>query len=279
MKQILLVLSFLVFSCIENTIENEDQLTVEAYITLGDFANVNLTNSIPFKGVIDSLEVIKSIEAKAKVVLSNGNETEILTLKKDASKFPFLFYRSNTIKGELDKTYKLTVTIRGTSFESETYVPAKTDVLNIAFTDWIDDGVIVPESKDINLTIANNTLENRYFKVLIKGENDNRFELARPFILNTENITTNTFPLSISYISFNEQGERENLIRVGEIIELKLVAITKDQFDFWKSVKGDVTTPLENASFTNNIESNISNGAFGYWSGEQTTSFKFKIPE
>ncbi len=279
MKQILLVFSLLVFSCIENTIENEDQLTVEGYITLGDFANINLTNSIPFKGVIDSLEVIKSIEAKAKVELSNGNETEILTLKKDASKFPFLFYRSNTIKGELDKTYKLTVTIRGKSFESETHVPEKSNILKVEFTDWLDDGIIVPGTKNINLIIANNKLEDSYFKVLIKNENDNRFELARPFIFNTENIITDTFPLSISYINFNEHGERENLIRVGEVIELKLVAITKQQFDFWKSIEGDVTTPLENSSFTNNIKSNISNGAFGYWSGEQTTAFKFKIPE
>ena len=279
MKKQLLLWCLVVFSCIENNENTEDKLTVEGTIALDQFARINLTNSIPFKGIIDSLEVIKSIESKAKVELSNGLVTEILTLKKDDTKFPFFFYRSNTIKGELNKTYTLSISIRGKLFKSETYLPEKPNILNLDFTDWSDDGVLVPESKNINLTIDNNTFTDRYFKVLIKTENEKRFNLARPFIFNTENIFTTTFPLSISYIKFNDDGKKENLIKIGEVINLKLIAITKAQFDFWKSIEGDVTSPLENSSFTNAVDSNISNGAFGYWSGEQTAAIKLNVVE
>ena len=280
MKKIVF-LSLLFFNCLNNETDilSSDKLTVEGQIEEGEFARISLTNSLAFKGVIDSLEVAKSIESKAKVVLSNGETSEILTLKKDESRFPFLYYRSNLIKGEIGKTYDLSVQIRGKEFVSKTSIPNKAGVLNIEFLDWIEDGIVYSEFKDIKITIQNGDLEDKYFKIFIKNEKEEKFELARPFIFSTENIATETFPLIVSYIKTNDDGENENQIKVNEIIEMKLVAITKDQFYFWKSVEGDQTSILENASFANEVVTNISNGAFGYWSGENTSNFKFEITE
>ncbi|GAA4230357.1 hypothetical protein GCM10022291_00280 [Postechiella marina] len=274
------LLLIVLFGCENNNVILSDELTVEGQILEGEFARINLTNSLPFSGVIDSMEVARSMEAKAKVELSDGEISEILTLKRDDSRFPYLYYRSNIIKGELNKQYNLSVTIRGKEFKSITTIPEKVNVLDVSFSTWEEEGVVEPDYKDINFTIENNTDEDRYFKILIKNENEKRFEFARPFIFNTENISTNTFPLIVSYIKFNEDsGEKENHVRVGEVLELKIVSITKEQFYFWKSIEGDVTSPLEDSSFSNAVVSNISNGAFGYWSGESVESFKFEIPE
>ncbi len=276
----LLFLSIILFSCADTETNDSsvDTLTVEGQIREGRFAEIRLTNSLPFRGVIDSIEVAKSIESKAKVVLSNGQDSEILTLKRDDSSFPFLYYRSNSIKGEIDKTYNLSVSIRGKEFISETTIPEASKVLNVEFLEWIEDGVINPDFRDIKLTIDNKTFEDRYFKILVKKESEENFELARPFIFSTENIITETFPVVVSYIRLSDvDGKKENQIMVGDVVELKLVAITKEQFDFWKSVNGDETTPLENSSFTNKIITNISNGAFGYWSGESLNHLKFDV--
>lgn len=272
-------LFIIVFGCAENDVIISDELTIEGVIEQGKFANINLTNSIPISGVIDSLEVALSIESKAKVVLSDGDITEILTLKRDNSSFPFLYYQSNIIKGEVGKAYSLSVQIRNKEFLSHTNIPEETNVLNLEFSDWIEDGVVYEDYKDIKLTIENKKAEDiSYYKILIKNENEDKFQPARPFILSTENISVDSFPLLISYIKFDDDGAKNNQLKVGEVFELKLVAITKEQFEFWKSIEGDATSILDNSSFTLDVKSNISNGAFGYWSGENVESFKFKIP-
>ncbi|NJX15652.1 DUF4249 family protein [Tamlana crocina] len=271
---------FLLMGCtvVEPHTLKPDRLTVEGQIQEGKFAEINLTNGLAFKGVIDSLEVARSIESKAKVVLSDGEVSEVLTLKRDDSRFPFLYYRSNLIKGELGRNYSLTVKIRGKEFLSQTTVPEKANVPGMEFIEWTEDGVKDPNSRSIKLTIANpQEGKNRYFKILIKKEVEENFEYAKPFIVNTENISTETFPVIVSYIKLGDEGKKVNQMTLGEVIELKIIAITKEQFDFWKSVKGDETSVLEGTSFTDRVSTNISNGAFGYWSGENTVSFKFKV--
>ncbi|WP_308991642.1 DUF4249 family protein [Mariniflexile litorale] len=280
MKKFIFLLIIL-SSCIDNEIDASfsDQLTVEGAIMENRFAEIYLTNSLPFDGIIDSLEVAKSIETKAKVELSNGEVTEILTLKREDSKFPFLFYRSNIIKGELGKQYDLSITIRDKVFTSKTTLPEKLEVLEIDFLKSIKDGVNQPDHRDIKLTINNNVKSVRYFKVLIKNEKEAKFSFAKPFIFNTENFSTDTFPLIVTYVEIKKDGERENKLKVNEVIELQLIAITKEQFDFWKSIKGDESTFIGNSSFSNEIISNVSNGAFGYWSGENVVFKKFIIPQ
>ncbi|MFB9055291.1 DUF4249 family protein [Mariniflexile ostreae] len=279
MKKFLFV-CMLICSCTDYDTEtwNSDSLTVEGQIETDKFAVIRLTNSLPFKGIIDSMEVAKSMETKAKVELFDGEHTEILTLKRDDSSFPFLYYRSNIIKGEIGKEYQLSISIRGKEFLSKTTVPEKANVLDIGFSEWTEDGIVFPDFKDIKIIIDNKTLKNKYFKILIKNEKENKFEFARPFIFNTENIYTENFPVVVSYVKFDDDGKKENQLRVGEIIELKIVAITKAQFDFWKSVKGDATSLLEGASLANQVPTNISNGAFGYWSGENAVSYRVQIP-
>ncbi|TXE10174.1 hypothetical protein FUA26_11935 [Seonamhaeicola algicola] len=280
MKKILF-LSFILFtiSCVTDTDVLQDKLTVEGHINQDEFARVYLTNSLPFKGVIDSLEVAKSIESKAKVELFDGETSEILTLKKDDSYFPFLYYRSNEIKGQLGKKYKLKITIRDYEFNAETNLPEQPVVLNIEFLDAVAEGRLIPGFKDLRLTINNNKPnEPKYFKLLIKNETDTMFEHADPFIFNTENILTDTFPI-IMHHKIYKNNERDDILKIGVVTDLQVVAITKAQYDFWLSVKGDVTVPIDNASFTTAVKGNISNGAFGYWSGESKATFRFKVPE
>ncbi|WP_157607888.1 DUF4249 family protein [Seonamhaeicola sp. S2-3] len=278
-KLLLLSFVFCTMSCVTDTDILQDKLTIEGQINEGEFAKVYLTNSLPFKGIIDSLEVAKSIESKAKVELFDGETSEILTLKRDNSYFPFLYYRSNQIKGELGKNYKLKVTIRGDEFNAQTSLPELPNVLNIEFLDAIRDGELVSGFKDLRLVLKNtNPQIPKYFKLLIKNEEDTMFEYADPFIFNTENIFTDTFPIIMHHKTYMN-NERDDILKSGVVTDLEVVAITKEQYDFWLSVKGDVTMPIENASFSTVVKSNISNGAFGYWSGENKAVFRFQVPE
>ncbi|WP_067144962.1 DUF4249 family protein [Pseudotamlana agarivorans] len=278
MKKFILLLIVL-SSCTGDNIDvlASDQLTVEGEIKDNSFAEIRLTNSIAFAGVIDSLEIAKSIESKARVELFDGEVSEVLTLKRDDFNFPFLYYRSNIIKGEKGRVYNLSISIRGKEFNSKTQVPEKPEVVNIDFLESVKDGVVQPDYRDVKLTIKNDIKSVQYFKILVRNENEAKFSYAKPFIFNTENIATNQFPVIVTYVEIQDDGERKNKFKVDEVIELQLVGITKEQFDFWKSIKGDESTLIDNSSFTNEVISNISNGAFGYWSGENVDNLKFKI--
>lgn len=279
-KILILLITLTVIGCsISNSeIEKSDKLTVEGQIREGEFAEIFLSNSILFEGVIDSLTVAKSVESKAKITLTNGEVTEVLTLKKDDSRFPFLFYRSNLIKGEIDAEYNLTVNIRGKEFNAHTKIPKVATVEDITFLQAQKDGLITPGVKNVRLLIRNRQEQTSYYKILIKNENESKFEFASPFIVSTENVFTETFPIIVNYNRFTS-GSKESLLFVGEVFEIKLIAIAKAQFDFWKKVRGEESDIIENAAFTQEVPSNISNGAFGYWSGENVTAIKFKIPK
>lgn len=280
------VISLFVFSVVacsitevDNTLYEVDALTVEGVIRENEFASIWLTNSLAFEGVIDSLSIIKSIESKAKITLSDGAITEVLTLKKDESRFPFLFYRSNLIKGELDKEYQIDISIRGKNFFSNTVIPGKAIVQNLTFLKAFDDGVLTPDFRDLRFDILNvNPKQSNYYKLLIKRDSEDDFRFASPSIFSTENISATFFPLVVNYNEFIN-GEKQNLLRLGESFELRLVAISKDQFDFWKAVRGEESDILDNSAFSLEIPSNVTNGAFGFWSGENITSIKFTIPE
>jgi hypothetical protein len=277
MRFFLLIFVILLTNCETETLIPEDSLTIEGQIEEGEFAKVYLTNSLPFLGRIDSVDVAKSIESKAKVILSDGITSEILTLKRDNTRFPNVFYRSNKIIGQRGTNYSLKVSIRGKEFTATTDIPEKPIVLETSFSNWIEDGIETKSYKNINLLIDNSNKTNRYFKILVKTDEENIFVPANPFLISTENISTTHFSLITNYLDKDDKNEIINRIEVGKIIELKLVAITREQFNFWKSIKGDITTLIQSSS-ANSINGNISNGAFGYWSGENQEILRFKIP-
>jgi len=69
-NRILIVFNlFTILSCTINDTEKKvsEKLTIEGQIREDEFAEIFLTNSLDFEGIIDSLTVAKSVESKAKV--------------------------------------------------------------------------------------------------------------------------------------------------------------------------------------------------------------------
>ncbi len=276
----LIPIILIIISCSKelNDVSSDDNLTVEAKINEGDYAEIFLTNALTFNSKIDSLAILNSIESKAKVTLSDGETSEVLSLKRNDSRFPFVFYGSNRIKGSIEKNYKLSISIRDKEFTSNTSIPSKPSILSAEIIETDDEKEITEKFLSIKLTIDNTENTTRYFKILIKNTKETNFKSAEPFIFNSETLSSNdSFPLFVSYPK-KINGEVKNQIKKGASFELSLVSITREQFDFWKAIKGDQTNTIEENSFSINIPSNISNDAFGYWSGENTTTIRVDIP-
>jgi len=272
MKYYFLLIAILVLSSC-NTIENEgdfkEELTIEGYIEYGKHAYVYLTVSLPFLGEVDSLEIMKAMETKAKVELISENFSEILTLKRDDSRYPFLYYRSNLIKGNVDENYEIKVSLGGEEFTANTQVPEEPVITSMEAIDSKDE-------KRIKLSIENNYLKNCYYRVLIKDETESKFSHAEPYIVNNENVKTEQLINVIKYMK-RIDGEKENQLAEGGVYDVKLVAITQDEYLFIKSVKGDKETDASIPSFSEEIYTNLSGGAFGFWAGEHSTQKRIVI--
>lgn len=277
---LLLIICMSCFNEKSDDVNEVDDLTIQANIKEGEFTEVYLTNAIAFSGVIDSLVVLKAIELRAKVMISDpfGN-SEILTLKADQTQYPYVFYQGNSIKGEANVAYDIGIELDGKLFNSSTKIPLKPSVDSFNFVDSFNDGILQEGVKDLQLILNNDINEIQYYKFWVKDNFlESKFFPAKPFIVNTENVSGDTFSVLIEFDRLNvETDEIDNFFVQGRESLLDVIAITKEEYDFLKAIEGDETTLLEGVSLNEQIPSNILGGAFGYWSGENSFQFSFEV--
>ena len=259
-------------SCLDDSsdVDNEiKDLTIQAYIEEGGFAKVYLTNAIPFNIRIDTLAVLRAIELQAEVSISDSfGNSERLVFDFDKDRYPFIFYQGNTLKGEIGTDYSIDIQLNGEIFNSRTKIPLTPSINSYSFIDSFRDGVLEEPLKDLKLVLNNNSADVQYYKFEARNDIlDDEFTPASPFIINTENISGNTFSVLLESPTFANGNE----------IILNVIGITKEEFDFFKAIRGDKTTLLEGFTFNEQIPSNILGGAFGYWGGENSTKISMKV--
>jgi len=84
---------------------------------------VLLTTSHAYFSGVDSTTINDLVETRAKVTVSDGEISDVLTLKKDDSYFPPFVYQGTKLKGEVGKTYTLTVELKGEKYTATTTIP------------------------------------------------------------------------------------------------------------------------------------------------------------
>ena len=130
MKKILFipVLTLFLFSCTkEVTIElpaPEKKIVVDGGIYVGQFAEINLTQSTGYFDPIDSASLANYLITDATVVLHDGAFTDTLVPAFNPNKPIPIVWRGTTILGQIGRTYTLTVLAEGKSVTSTTKINA-----------------------------------------------------------------------------------------------------------------------------------------------------------
>src|SRR5262245_60933615 len=101
----------------------EPRLVIDGSIESGGFPRVVLSRSASYFAAIDSSNIRDLIVSTAKVTVSDGNESEVLTLKRDNTFFPPYYYQGTSLKGQAGKSYTLTVEVKGERYEASTTIP------------------------------------------------------------------------------------------------------------------------------------------------------------
>lgn len=262
-------------SCIDEQwyeVKNNDELTIEAIVEKGKKPVVYLTSSIALNNVTKN-DVLRAMETAAKVEITHGNITEIATLAVDNNRYPSRYYRFDEIIGDTIDNYTLKVTLNNKIYTADTYIPKKAIIKSI--TTQTNQDVNGNEKKRININFKKSD-ELSYYKIYIKKSGEFTYTCAEPFLVASEIYTDETFNVPIDYVQ--KSVNHQSLLVKGNGYHLKIVAITPEEYLFWKSIKGDY---LNNFFGVNTLPgttySNINNQAFGFFGGNNVYEIQYVI--
>lgn len=256
--------------------ENEDayneyspKFVVEGWIENDDYPTVILTRNVPYFSELDSAELADVVLRFAKVTVSDGERSEILTARKDANYFPSYVYRGSDFKGRAGKTYTLKIEYGGAVLNAVTTIPQPVKLDSIWFVAKSDTSAQLqirfrdPEDKNY-YKIYTQTSANKRFVPTLLSNHDDKFFNGQQYTLQVNrgpenNLTTKNKPY----------------FKTGEEVLVKFSSIPKDGFEFWNSFQNEVlnsSNPLIGS--TGKIASNIQGPALGVWCGYGSYIYK-----
>lgn len=255
---------FLLLSCSQAEQPGETQLVVEGWIENGGHPVVMVSESI---GVvtnqrIDAGMMMSHLAQWAKVSVSDGEQTVILTGMATTEQFPPYMFTTSKITGEVGKTYSLKVEYKDFVATAQTTIPRPVPIDTLYIRTVVDSlGTIMcgftDPADDINyykVFTRTKDKDSRFHpSALAQTSDDNLSGYSEMFVYSTQRL--------MGYIDIPN-------IAVGDEVEVKLCTTTADLFDFWNRFDNFLAANIVDFRpvADNNVRANV-HGALGYWAG------------
>ncbi|MCX7985922.1 MAG: DUF4249 domain-containing protein, partial [Bacteroidales bacterium] len=262
-----LIIVAVVFSCepkYDPEIYNvEKKIVVDGWIENGRAPIVILTYNTPYFGNLDSASLRQLVASRAKVTVSDGENSEILTLTKDTAYFPPYLYKGYFLKGIIGKTYTLLIEDELDTLMAYTTILPPVQLDSIWFERNTDTSGIIRcilsdnrfERNYYRIFTRIRGKEQRYYPALIANLNDQYFNGQRFSFYINKGRTNNILPIENIYFSRNDS------------ILVRFARVDSISFAFWNSYDEELLN-AGNPFAANHlrIPSNIKNG-LGIWCG------------
>ena len=246
-------------------------LVVEGWIENGAAPVVMLSESIP---VVDNQEIspsdmLERIAKWAKVTVSDGTRTEVLTGMTDPDYFPPYVFTSGRMKGEVGKTYTLTVEYKDYKATATTVIPEPVPI----------DTVFVRQVKDSLCTVVcaftDPLPKGNYYKVFTRTEGkDSHYHPSALAFASDEQLEGYTEIFLYSTQRLMDSIDLPN-IRLGDRLWIKLCTMDSKSFAYWSDFEMILSGNAFNMPFVrSSLEGNV-DGASGYWIGYGVERAKF----
>lgn len=271
----LITLTIVIIACSTepdfNVDEYQPKLVVDGWIEDGGYPVIMLGKSISYFDQIDSSKVRELVVTTAKVTVTDGTTTEVLTFRKDEDYFPPYIYTATSLKGEVGKTYELKVEYQGKTYTASTSIPKPE-----AFADlWFEEvegedslGYIYGKFTD------DGDAENFYRVFTQRVNQDKRFIPVYLSAISDQSFNGKTFTFSLLRGPENYNNVVDDLyFKEGDTVRVKFCTMDRQHFDFWRTLERElyvIGNPF--ASSGNEILSNIEGeDALGVWGGYGVT--------
>ncbi len=250
----------------------EQKIVVEGWIEQNQFPMVILTKSSPYFSSVDSTALAELIIPNATVIVSDGSNSDTLSLVLDTCYFPPLVYKGHTLKGQIGGIYYLTIKYEEKILTATTSIPQPIPLDSIWFK-------AEPKKGDsLGFIWAHYTdpqETGNCYKIFTKRlGKDNKFipifgSIYEDSYFNGKELVFSMSRGIQSYINEEEYTDDPELgyFKINDTIVVKNCSINKNIYDFWRTTyqvmfSGD--NPFVPAII---INTNIKGGGLGVWGG------------
>lgn len=243
------------------------RLVVDGRIEQGRGAVVMLSQSIPYDSYYSEDRYRNMAIWGAKVTIVHGDRREVLTCRRD-SHYPTEFiYTGRSINGEVGETYAIEIDYSGYSWRAEGVILPPIQLHDIE---------VVAEGDDQYRITA--TLPPTPYYCSIDCSLDGSQYYA-PTILGTYAPSDSERRITINRPSNNLIREGYNAAYNGsESVTLRINVLSDFGYAYWRKWEDNFVNSV-NPIFpsTSNLPTNISNGAYGIWSGYGTNYYHLGV--
>lgn len=273
MKKFLGILPLLIlWACNPEQPFPDSRLVLEGWIDSGGHPMVLLSETIPMgDGQISQNEMISGIAKYAKVTVSDGDKSVILTGKVDTRYFPPYVFTSAKITGTPGKTYIVNAEYKDYKASASTTIPEPVQ-LDTIFPRVMKDSVYTivcgftdpPGERNFYRAFSKTTgKDERYQPSTLAYASDEVFEGYTELILwNTQRLMAPLYHPNIS---------------LGDEVWVKFCTMDEKTFNFWSNYEVTLATNA-NAMYYFDTDMRVNvEGALGYWAGYGVSEYKVKV--
>ncbi len=264
MKKILCYMMFLaaLAACSKQEEAGEARLVVEGWIENGDHPVVMVSESIGIATdrEMASTEMLDHIAKWAKVSVSDGEKTEILTGLIDNRYFLPFIYTTSKITGEVGKSYTLTVEYKDYKVVAATTIPEPVPI------DTVYVQSVTENTASVRVGFTDPPQPGQYYKVFTKTEKkDSHYHPSAMTNLSDESLNGYSEVFLYSTQRLMDYVDFPN-IHLGDVLWIKLCTMDRKSFDYWNNFEIMLASNEFSMYFESDLDSNLS-GAQGYWAG------------
>lgn len=270
MKKIILFLfSVLLFSCdqtgFDTSTDLDSKIVVEGWIEEGDYSQVILSSSIPVSSAIDSLTILSHAIRSAKVTVSDGQNQEVLRLKRGNDRIPPFIYYGIDLLGQAGKTYTLKIEFLNRVVTSETVIPRSVELKKATYVK----NVATDTTGYVFIEFNDPVFEKNYYQIATKIDGEEPI-FVPAFYGNLNDDAFNSSEVSMQVnrgVLVFPKTKFKPYFTDGDLIYVKLRTMNKASYDFWNDWQNEIVNG-RNPIFPSNtsLASNI-NGGIGIWAG------------
>lgn len=270
MKKIILFLfSVLLFSCdqtgFDTSTDLDSKIVVEGWIEEGEYSQVILSSSIPVNSAVDSLTILSHAIRSAKVTVSDGQNQEVLRLKRDNERIPPFIYYGSDLLGQAGKTYTLKIEFLNRVVTSETVIPNSVELKKATYVK----NVATDTTGYVFIEFNDPVFEKNYYQIATKIDGEEPI-FVPAFYGNLNDDTFNSSEVSMQVnrgVLVFPKTKFKPYFTDGDLIYVKLRTMNKTSYDFWNDWQNEIVNG-RNPIFPSNtsLASNIK-GGIGIWAG------------
>lgn len=256
---------------------NEPALAVEGWIEDDGHPIVIVTSSVTVSQEYQDWDTLRDHMIRwARVTVSDGEQSVVLTGKYSNKHFPPYIYTTARLRGEAGKTYSLMVEYENYVETAVTTIPQPIPFEYIKVVSKDDGYGIVAGFKD-------NAQTKDYYRMFTMVEKvDSTYKPSFMGLVDDAVLTDGVSELSVysAFVSDFGAVQRSPMSFLeNDVVRLRFSTMEEVIFDYWTDYD-DVTSLSSNPFFPVNkkIRSNVSSG-MGYWAGYGSTYHKVSIAD